>query len=449
MKSKYILLAFTLLLGGCLPYITQPTATMDLPLIEPRTDSVVIIEPTPVPPISQGADVFLPELGNAPPEGTPEQAKAGGDNAIGEMYAEDIEARTKIGLTEDNIPVMMQENNGRYHFDRLSPDEQRLYVEILTVTETYSHDIIISTMEPENIEKIFQCVLNDHPEIFYAIGYGFKRYSKEGETVKISFSATYSIGVAEKERRKLLIDAYVETCLSQMAPHFDDYGKTKFIYEYLINNTEYDLMAADNQNICSVFIGGRSVCQGYAKATQYLLNVAGIPATLVTGKIMGGDGHAWNIALLDGEYYHMDSTFGDSSFSMDAAGAPYGSGSNFSDDSYINHDFLNVTTKQIERTHIIESILPIVECTAIKDNYYIREGLYFDSVDADKLQMLFEREYERGSEYISLKCADDEVYADMLHFLLDEQRVFDYLRGSDGVVRYLDSAERLSISFWL
>ena len=443
MKVKYILLAFTLLLGGCL----QPT---HLPQLEPRTDTATVIEPTPVPPISQGEDVFLPELSSAPPDGTLEQTQADNDNVIGDMYEEDIDARTKIGLTDDNIVQMMRENNGRYHFDRLLPSEQRLYVEILTITETYSHDIIISTMESAHIEKIFQCVLNDHPEIFYAVGYGFKRYSTEGETVKISFSATYGIGVAERERRKALIDAYVAECLGQMAPHFDDYEKTKFIYEYLINNTEYDLMAADNQNICSVFIGRRSVCQGYAKATQYLLNAAGIPATLVTGQIKGGDGHAWNIALLDGAYYHIDTTFGDSSFSLAAGGALYGSpGNAINDDSYINHDFLNLTTKQIERTHIIDPVLPIVECTATKDNYYIREGLYFDSVDTDKLQAVFNRAYERQSKYISLKCSDDEVYADMLDFLLDGQMIFDYLQDSDGVVRYLDSADRLSISFWL
>jgi hypothetical protein len=70
-------------------------------------------------------------------------------------------------------------------------------------------------------------------------------------------------------------------------------------------------------------------------------------------------------------------------------------------------------------------------------------------VDENKLQSLFIREYERGNQYLTLKCTNSQVYAEMIEFLIGQQNVFKYLQGNDGVVRYVDSQEQLSISFWL
>lgn len=73
----------------------------------------------------------------------------------------------------------------------------------------------------------------------------------------------------------------------------------KYIYDELILRTEYEQGSADSQNICSVLLNQRSVCQGYAKTFQYLCQLAGIPAMLVTGEV-NGEGDAWNIVFLDG-----------------------------------------------------------------------------------------------------------------------------------------------------
>ena len=97
----------------------------------------------------------------------------------------------------------------------------------------------------------------------------------------------------------------VDSILKNVDPSWGDYEKAKYVFEYLAGNVEYQMGTEQNQNIISVFLNKKTVCQGYANATQYLLTLLGIPAVVVTGTAEG-DTHAWNLVQLDGAYYFMD-----------------------------------------------------------------------------------------------------------------------------------------------
>ena len=356
---------------------------------------------------------------------------------------EETDTGESNAFTDEMKGRLLRQQQDNYCFSTLGITEQNLYVEILYALENRIEEMELSTKNPEEIDRIFQCVLLDHPEIFYADGYSFVKYTYADQVRRVTFTGNYIYTERECEEKEKQIRAKVEELLSHIPKEASDYEKVKQVYEAVIQHTEYSINAKDNQNICSVFLENSSVCQGYAKAVQYLLRELSIPATLVVGTVENGEGHAWNLVRIDHDYYHVDATWGDASYTVKKE---EDSGENLSG---INYDYLCVTTEEIGRTHFIDHVVELPLCNSRQANYYVMEGAYFTEFNEEQLVSLIERYRDEGRERITLKCASKEVYDSMSSILLEDQKIFEYLDNGESSVTYTDSKEQLILTFWL
>ena len=364
------------------------------------------------------------------------------------MDKEVLKARTDIGLTADGIALLKEKQKGNYAFEKLTESGKTLYVEMLTIMENLAEDVSVSTLKSDAIELIFDYIMMDHPEIFYVSGFRYTNYTLDDVVTRVSFSGEYTCDAAEVASRKTRINDAVNRCLAGAPSSEDDYYVIKYVYEYLIDHVEYDTQAPDNQNICSVFLNGRSVCNGYAKAAQYLLQKLGIECSFVTGTVNTKNGrqerHAWNLVLCNDAYYYMDVTWGDASYQTVS-----GESADSSKLPTVNYDYLNVTTQELGRHHELSDIIRMPICSSMTDNYYVREDEYFTSPELTLVGELFDRRYADGSKNVTIKCATDEVYRKLFYDLITDKKVFEFLQGDSAQVSYTTFEDTRTIMFWL
>lgn len=365
----------------------------------------------------------------------------------------DVGSTSRVLLLEElaeKAGIVCCEEATHFAYDRLTEAEKIWYLDMsrtlreMATNRGLSEEGLDAGLTEGEIDKIFQCVLGDHPEYFYVEGYTYTRFTRLEKTVKLEFSGTYSVSKEEAARRASKIRVAAGEILEGISMEASDYDKVKYVYEAVVRGTEYDMDAPDNQNMYSVFAGHFSVCQGYAKAVQYLLNCLGVECTMVTGTVDTGEGHAWNLVKVDGQYYYVDATWGDASYIQ------YESlESDILQFPEINYDYLCVNTEQLLRTHSLGNVVEVPQCTALENNYYVREGVYFTEVDETQLAECFQRAQESGKSDVTLKCADAAVYEELYDRLITKQEIFDYLDSEGGNIAYAQNEKQMSMTFWV
>lgn len=156
-------------------------------------------------------------------------------------------------------------------------------------------------------------------------------------------------------------------------PGMSEMDKELAINDYIVANTNYDVVAFDNNNIPSddytaygILIKHIGVCEGYADAFKLLCDIEVIPCQVVDDPILN---HAWNIVQLDdGNYYQVDCTWDDP-----VASDGKSSGNN------MDHRYFNISDKQMFVNHTIDSQQWVAsgypKCNVDNSEFYSNAGV--------------------------------------------------------------------------
>ena len=171
------------------------------------------------------------------------------------------------------------------------------------------------------------------------------------------------------------------------------------MYELLIREVEYDESSSYNQTIQSVFLEKKTVCMGYAKATQYLLNKMGIFCTLVTGNILDetSSSHAWNLVQIGENYYYVDTTWGSPGYNAKG-----------DREDAISYSYLCCSDKTISATHKANEDILLPSCTDESYHYYKRKGCWYETYDKEHICEVLKRDIEANSQKTEL-CFQEEA----------------------------------------
>lgn len=312
-------------------------------------------------------------------------------------WKEVLSGKEAIPFSENTIAEETLTN--QYYYNQLQEEEKTVYKEILQGVQEQESEIYLHTSDAQCAGDIYQMVLYDSPELFWCSG---EANTTAFETYAV-FCPVYAYSKDGRAAAQASIDQAVAVCMEGVDSNAAAYDKIKYAYEYIVNTTDYDAAAPDNQNICSVFVNKASVCAGYSKAMQYLMRQWGIGCIYVTGLDMDGEAHAWNIVNCDGVYCHVDVTWGDPVFMAQEEETVQPS-------SNINYDYLCCTDEEISKTHTVDAELVLPECHSMDYNYYILNGQYYDYVDEEEIMGAMNNTIYEGGEQTAFKFANDNLY---------------------------------------
>lgn len=194
------------------------------------------------------------------------------------------------------------------YYAMLQPAMQQLYKQIYANASAFNVTFTpVITASVGQVKNVFEAVTNDHPELFWLeMGYSCK-YLQSGSCVEITLNYNEAYDSYNAALRQF--GQAADAVLAGARALDSDLEKERYVHDALMQITDYDLNARMNQSAYSALVNGKSVCAGYARAFQYLMQQLGIPCYYCTGT--AGEDHAWNIVKLGNTYYNVDVTWDD------------------------------------------------------------------------------------------------------------------------------------------
>ena len=220
----------------------------------------------------------------------------------------------------------------------LYADDKNIYVEMLKSIHNGERDFYFDTSGSSNVsikERLNQissyyltACQSIYPTLIDVCAYRYE-YLSSGSLVLFTLSDIGESASAVKEGYKSYqkLCNYVQKDIKELynegilKKSMSDKELSMAVSEYIAQNAQYDKKVAANargpfsygttagsrvHNPLGFYEGWDIVCDGYAALYNVFMWELGIESYIVTSK-----NHAWNLAYLDGKWYHSDVTYAD------------------------------------------------------------------------------------------------------------------------------------------
>lgn len=267
----------------------------------------------------------------------------------------------------------------------------------------------------DKVWKILQnCVLTDHPEIFWTDGGGTTSWTVAASTADYTFEIKYLFDEESIHGYSDRLKSCLNEALAQ-CPGGSDYDKALWAYEWIINNSDYDINTTGplETGAYGILCYHKSTCNGYSKAYQMLLQNLGIPCTIVSGKANNGTAHGWNVITIESQSYHVDVTWGDPT--------------NPNDKKILSHEYFCLSDDEIKKSRTINDSKKIPECNSTKHNYYVYNSILVKSLNNASVKKAIKFACEQGYDTAEIKFADRELYKKGVQKYVNEEKIFPIL----------------------
>ena len=175
-------------------------------------------------------------------------------------------------------------------------DGSKVLIEISSI-----NDLTLDMLE--NIPDNVNIRINDYNMDFYQ---SFRK-SRQKAVEAINEYLTYTASELK------LIVKELNNIKSGINESWNDYQKAKYVYDYMVNNIEYQeplSIIGRNKHFDGLMslVDKVSTCSGFAHTYSAILNNIGIKCSTIWGNMNGVGNHAYNIVSIDGNNFIVDTT---------------------------------------------------------------------------------------------------------------------------------------------
>lgn len=252
---------------------------------------------------------------------------------------------TKEYKSSDRYINDLYMSNEYFKESLLSKDDYYIYDEIINASLHDKSKVTIDCYEDcqSKLLNSYYAVYLDHPELISFVGINYYSVSNN----KITYENYGNLSEIKTFFGTKRIAREMENIRND-TKNMTDKEKIIYVYDYVASHN-YDRLftfTKSNQSAYSFFTGGKSVCAGFAKASQLIFQNIGINSYLVLSS-----NHMWNYVEYEGKYYVYDATMG---ASLSDKKSPY------------FYDGLGKTTIN-STTGLYSNLYPEIEKTTLKE----------------------------------------------------------------------------------